>query len=275
MPVLGLHVLDHDRLALRPHRLRRSHRREPTLTPARAQAEVERRRRVGQRADRDHLDPGRRDRGDVRERDPARCLELRRARRRRLARGDRRAQRSRRPCCRAGACRRRRRAPRRPRRASRHSTSTSSSGWAPRGELDRASQTARDRDVVLLDQDRVVEAACGGCGRRRRRPPPSRAPAGRGGLAGVEDRRAAVRATASTKRAVRVATPERWPSRLRAVRSAGQQRPGGAARRPPPRPGPSSRQLPSPIRPLEVLGAGLAKRLRGGVEPEQHARLLL
>ena len=120
-------------------------------------AEVERRRRVGERADRDHLDPGRGDLGDVRERDPARRLERRRASPAasrapppRAARSGSMLSSSSRsaPAASASATSAR----------SRHSTSTASSGWAAAASSTARAQAAGERDVVLLDQDRVVEA---------------------------------------------------------------------------------------------------------------------
>ena len=92
--------------------------------------EVERRRRVGERPDRDQLDPGRRDLGDVGERDPAGGLEPGIAAGG-VAGGDRRAQR--RPASMLSSSSRS--APAASASAtssrSRHSTSISSSGWAP------------------------------------------------------------------------------------------------------------------------------------------------
>ena len=79
---------------------------------------------------------------------------------------------------------------------------------------------------------------------------------------------------ASTKRAVSVATPERWPSRLRATRSPASSARAGPATSATCR-GTASDQVPSTIELVELAGAGLAERLGGDVEAEDDAGLLL
>ena len=127
--------------------------------------------------------------------------------------------------------------------------------------------------MVLLDQDRVEEAQAvveAPAGEDRRLLEPAQA---WGRLAGVEDA-GPVPATASTKRAVRVATPERWPSKLSAVRSAASSAGGGAGRK---------QDLGRhPLPPLalddqvvDLLDPALAHRLGDGRQAEDDARLLL
>ena len=109
--------------------------------------------------------------------------------------------------------------------------------------------------------------------RRRRRPRPSRAPAAPASSCGCRGSSRRCPSTASTKRAVSVATPDRWPRKLSAVRSRGEQRSRRAgderdvarARRRATRPRGASGS--------KLCGARLAKDLGGDVEPEEDARL--
>ena len=123
------------------------------------------------------------------------------------------------PCCRAGGGWRRRRSPASTSSASRHSTSTGQVRLRLARAPDRLPHPAGDRDVVLLDQDRVVRAPSGGWS-----PPPAATAAfssarSPGVVLRVSRMRAPLPSTSRTKRAVSVATPERWPSRLSATRS--------------------------------------------------------
>ena len=83
-------------------------------------------------------------------------------------------------------------------------------------------------EVVVLDQDRVVKAHADGSGRRRTGPRISRGPASRAWSCGCRRSRPASPATASTNRAVSVATPlSRW-RKFSARPLQRQDRPHGA-----------------------------------------------
>ena len=145
---------------------------------------------------------------------------------------------SRGPCCRAGARRRRCRARRRPRRGRGTRPRPRRSGSPLRARVHGLGEAAGEGDVVLLDQDRVVEAhavVAPAAGEHRRLLQRRAAPASSCACRGS---RAPVPATASTKRAVSVATPERWPRKLSAVRSAASSAAARAAGEERPRPGP-------------------------------------
>ena len=141
------------------------------------------------------------------------------------------------------------------------------------GELDGAADPAGDRDVVLLDQDRVVEAhamvapAAGG-----HRALLERAQTG-GRLAGVEDH-----GTATADRVDVTRREGRHPGKVgeQVERSAlaGEQAPGRAADQ---RDLGGDRVAPLALdhQPVERVGARLSKDLLGDVEAEHHTGLLL
>ena len=123
------------------------------LPSVEVERDVERRRRVGDRADRDVVDAGLGVRADRLERDPTGHLDRdpavdERARPRAPAPGS---------CCRAARGRRRPRPPRRPARACRTRPRRSGPGQRARGPLDRLAEV-EVHEVVVLDEHRVRQA---------------------------------------------------------------------------------------------------------------------
>ena len=236
------------------------------------QGQVEGRRGVGQRADRDVVYARLAHSPKPSRRDAAGRLELRAAGRpappRRAARPA--------SCCRAGAA-----APRLQRlvdlrRGRGTSTSSGRSGRAARARAAPPRPPRRPaRDVVLLDQDRVVAARRGGSRRRPRRPRPSRARAARAWSCACRGsaRRVALAPPART-RAVAVATPDRRPRKFSAVRSAVSSARAEPSTR-------SDRAAARATRPPAARRSNAASGRAGGtpprrpVEPEDHARRLL
>src|SRR5436190_12434186 len=242
----------------------------PRLQRLDQQRQIERRRGVGEGADRDVVDAGGGDLANGLERDAARCFELD-VGAHAIARGNRLAKLRRRHVVEqdsidAGGERRLHLADvaaldlDRARRTLRA------------GEPHRLDEPAHERDVVLLDQDRVVEAhpvIPSASGRDRRLL--ERAHGGRG-LARIEDRDPAVRARdisggqRGDAREVAEEVERRTPR--------GEELACGAL---------DLRHLARHLIPplglshqrLEVAGTSLRERLRGGVQPEHHAGLLL
>ena len=192
----------------------------------------------------------------------------------RVAGGDRRCAGRRGPCCRAAGGMRRRRERRRPRRGRGTRPRPASPGWAAAGPGHGLSKPAGEGDVVLLDQDRVVEAhavvhPAAGADRglleraqQRRR------------LAGVEDHGApALRPRRLDEAGGQGRDAGEVAEQVERDALAGEQAARRAAR-----PSATSRGHvvastgPSTTTPVELAAAGQPERLGGGVEPEDDAR---
>ena len=163
--------------------------------------------------------------------------------------------------------------------ASWSSVSTSSSiltRWPACGArpLQRRADAAGHRDVVVLDQHRVVEAEAvvGAAARRAPRTFSSDAQAG-GGLAGADDLAPCARRPHRPATRVAVATPDRRQRRFSAVRSAARTARAGPRCAATVSPRCDAGAVRRAARSMRRAGSSSSKASSAGVEPGEHAGL--